>query len=347
MRTSVTLAYKGKKVEGAIEKNTTELMLKTYLDEIFGPAVNIALKPNLIAAFGLTNVTELREDKVPIFVLGTAGMRVFKQDHPTAHENLHKWIESYIMNRAEYESPKYETITGESEAAYGWVSANSSLGAFSSEYKTKAKDTVGYLEMGGQSAQIAFQPFENELTPDKLHDGDITTVKLGEEEFDLVVKTWDLGSNQGWREYQSDVVATGATETFVDPHSPHGRKWTYTDAPGSNPHKLRGEGAFDSQRFHEKVLKVLDRLSQPTPARGSRLLDENLVAALKARRFVGGANFWYSTREVFGRNIDLEGTPKTTVFSFEEYLAEVKSTTELAWPYLQLRLVSSFSRVRK
>lgn len=72
--------------------------------------------------------------------------------------------------------------------------------------------------MGGQSAQIAFRPFVDELTPDKLHDGDITRVKLGEQEFDLVLKTWDLGSNQAWREYQNDLVIT----------KPEVRFWSFT-----------------------------------------------------------------------------------------------------------------------
>ncbi|KZP28630.1 hypothetical protein FIBSPDRAFT_1039389 [Athelia psychrophila] len=354
----VELVYTGTmEVKKPIETNATEDELKKYLDSLFGPAVDpTTSKENLLTKFGFETPDEKRANSVPIFVLGTAGMRVFKRDHRTEHDNLQKWIESYNPNRAEYGSPKYETITGESEAAYGWVAANFLLGAFSTEYETKAQDTVGYVEMGGQSAQIAFQPFENELTPDKLHDGEITTVKLGGVVFDLVLKTWDLGSNQAWREYQSDVVAMDATEaietvapsdasvaaeikTFVDPDSPHGRRWTYLEESGpasGQKFELKGDGAFDSERFHEKVLKVLDRLSQPAPARGSRLLDANLVAALKARHFVGGANFWYSTRGVFGRTLD--GAAKTTMFSFKEYLAEVKSTTALAWPELQFRL---------
>lgn len=51
---------------------------------------------------------------------------------------------------------------------------------------------------------------------------------------------------------------------------------------------------------------------------------------------MGGANFWYSTRGVFGR--DINGDPKKAVFRFEEYAAEVHRTTMLTWPLLQLRL---------
>ena len=228
----VTLAYEGPKgmcimlgyddpslsafsAKKPLQSNTTEEDLKAYLNKIFEPAVTPSGntgKKNLYESFGENDKSPLKD--VPIFVLGTAGMRVYERDHPTEHARLKGWVEKYIKDRDEYEAGTYETITGESEAAYGWVAANFLLGAFSSEYETTARDTVGYLEMGGQSAQIAFRPFENELTPDMLHDGDITTIQLGTRNFDLVLKTWDLGSNQAWREYQSDLIGS-ATENQV------------------------------------------------------------------------------------------------------------------------------------
>ncbi|KAF7966669.1 hypothetical protein HWV62_37535 [Athelia sp. TMB] len=381
----VTQVYEGPKADGALESNyqqdpithqwpTREALkrgLKVYLDGIFDPAVGPPtvprpgeqVKENLLQSFKMTDVVQLKQ--VPIFIMGTAGMRVYADKFSDQHQILKEEIDLYVHQRGEYKEGRqrtsggpyeyYSTIKGEDEAAFGWVAANFLLGAFTSEYKTNAQDTVGYLEMGGQSAQIAFRPFVDELTPDKLHDGDITRVKLGEQEFDLVLKTWDLGSNQAWREYQNDLVITkpenDAGEVVHDPDSPYARRWRY-DQPAESaanhhaqPWEIRGSGEFDPERFHKKVLKVLDRLSQPAPARGTRLLDENLLAALKARRFVGGANFWYSTRGVFGRNVDVDGTAKTTMFSFEEYWAEklidamrakAVRQEELLWDYITM-----------
>jgi hypothetical protein len=162
-----------------------------------------------------------------------------------------------------------------------------------------------------------------------------------------------LGSDKAWNEYGKELISIGVenqvstppfwtfskeltakqTGEYCDPDSPGGRSWG-----NLSDDKFHGTGDFQSSRFQEKVRRVLNRLTPPQHARGSRLLDEDLIKTLKRRRFVGGANFWYSTRAVFGRDID--GAPKQGLFSFNEYDAEVNRTTMLSWPLLKLRLRS-------
>jgi Golgi nucleoside diphosphatase len=284
---------------------------------------------------------------MPLLMLGTAGMRDLAEE---LKRPLEKAINKYLEGCGF--KGEYSTISGEEEAAYGWIAANWSLGTFV-ELKQQSPQKYGYLEMGGASAQIAFLPHKNELTPEQLGDGDMTRVTLGGVELDLFLKTYDLGSDKAWNEYGKELISINVrnqvstppfwtfskeltakqTGEYCDPDSPGGRRWG-----NLSNNKFHGTGDFQSSRFQEKVRRVLNRLTPPQHARGSRLLDEDLIKTLKRRRFVGGANFWYSTRAVFGRDID--GAPKQGLFSFNEYDAEVNRTTMLSWPLLKLRLRS-------
>lgn len=150
-------------------------------------------------------------------MLGTAGMRDFGRRDSEKLSELEKEINDYLKSCGfRTDEFPYKTISGEEEAAYGWIAANYSLGTFS-ELGQVSPQTVGYLEMGGASAQIAFRPFKNELTPEQLRDGDITRVKLGKVVFDLFLKTYDLGSDKAWREYQNDLIenATYVRDSFL------------------------------------------------------------------------------------------------------------------------------------
>lgn len=146
---------------------------------------------------------------IRLFMLGTAGMRDLGRTNSAKLSALELEINTYLKS-CEFDTglEPYRTISGEEEAAYGWIAANYSLGTFS-ELGQVSPQSVGYLEMGGASAQIAFRPFKNELTPEQLGDGDITRVKLGNVDFDLFLKTYDLGSDKAWREYQNDLIQSG------------------------------------------------------------------------------------------------------------------------------------------
>ncbi|KAF7376830.1 Golgi apyrase [Mycena sanguinolenta] len=333
---------------------------------------------------------------IPLYVLCTAGMRDLPKE---SQEPLENAIKTYLKNCG---------------------------------FDGSLPQKYGYLEMGGASAQIAFLPHKHELRPEQLGDGDMTRVTLGDVHFDLFLKTYDLGSNKAWNEYEEELKSIGerdktwkyveyqrdsdgswkyikidqrdggrdgtwkyvkidqrdGTETrtyvdpdrsgdrikidqkaetweyvkidqtdgvstpgdpiidnrkekteirklkcYFDPDSPRNRIWTNPKVPGV---EFCGTGDFQPSRFQEKVRRVLNCLAPPQHARGSRLLDEGLIKTLEGRRFVGGANFWYSTRAVFGKDID--GKPKRGLFSFNEYDAEVNRTTMLSWPLLKLRL---------
>ncbi|KAF7363834.1 Golgi apyrase [Mycena sanguinolenta] len=356
----IGMMFQGKKKSGGIadlvkeDSKELEARAKAYLHEPIEQAKEFFKKQELDGH---------KMQRIPLYMLGTAGMRdLAKKPRDLLETAINRYLKNCGFDCNVTEGRGYRTISGEEEAAYGWIAANWSLGTFM-ELKQQSPQKYGYLEMGGASAQIAFLPHKHELTPEQLGDGDITRVTLGGVELDLFLKTYDLGSNKAWNEYEEELKSIGEREKtwedvhnpvdstgqtvqtrkrYVDPDSPRDRIWTNPKLPGV---EFRGTGDFQPSRFQEKVRRVLNRLAPPQHARGSRLLDEDLIKTLERRRFVGGANFWYSTRTVFGQ--DINGDPKQGLFSFSEYDAEVNRTAMLSWPLLKLRLGSDDDIVGK
>jgi hypothetical protein len=161
--------------------------------------VKAYLKDLLALAKAFATGAQIDPHNLPVYLMGTAGLRDFKgrvsNDNYVA---LQTAIEECIKEKF----PKVEycdIITGEFEGVYGWVAANYTLGAFSGN-----PDTVGYLELGGASAQIAFRPHKN-LGEGQPYEGEVTHVCVGTSDFFLYVKSYPLGANKAWDHHDSTL----------------------------------------------------------------------------------------------------------------------------------------------
>jgi len=99
-----------------------------------------------------------------------------------------------------------QIIDGETEGIYGWLGLNYLLGNFNNfnDYEN-SHFTMGFMDMGGASAQIAFVPSDKEeITKYKY---EIPTVYLRSlngdiQEWDVFVSTWlGFGANQARKRY--------------------------------------------------------------------------------------------------------------------------------------------------
>lgn len=87
--------------------------------------------------------------KVPVYFYATAGMRLLPQTRQKKHyEELKKWFSQHD----EWQLKDAKTITGNEEGLYDWLSVNYHLGTFTSP----SKKSIGVMDMGGASVQIAF-----------------------------------------------------------------------------------------------------------------------------------------------------------------------------------------------
>ncbi|KAK3764152.1 hypothetical protein RRG08_055948 [Elysia crispata] len=95
--------------------------------------------------------------ETPVFVLATAGFRLLGVDG--AREGMEN-VEEILLNKTlhpfRYTEGSASVLSGEEEGAYAWIAANYLLGFFHDNKPDE--ESVGVLEMGGGSTQIAFIP---------------------------------------------------------------------------------------------------------------------------------------------------------------------------------------------
>ena len=94
---------------------------------------------------------------VPLFIFATAGMRVLSESNQKAiydaiydgyrHSNLR-----FYLSR-----DNLQTIDGELEAVYGWLTVNVLKSRITPSLKYTTEPTIGSLDLGGESTQIAYQ----------------------------------------------------------------------------------------------------------------------------------------------------------------------------------------------
>lgn len=105
-------------------------------------------------------------EKIPLYILATAGMRMltYKQQMAIYQSIKDNLIQSKEINKFEFKIAK--TITGKREGLYGWLDANYMLG----NLKFADTPTIGIIDMGGASTQIAFEPTVEEYASISLRD---------------------------------------------------------------------------------------------------------------------------------------------------------------------------------
>lgn len=123
-------------------------------------------------------IPENKRKETPVFIQGTAGLRLIPEDKRTKilHEICNGITKhtDFLLEDCDYQ---VQVIDGETEGLYGWLSLNYLLGKFN-EYEVNANShfTFGFMDMGGASTQIAFVP--SSADDIAKHKEDIATVYL-------------------------------------------------------------------------------------------------------------------------------------------------------------------------
>lgn len=110
--------------------------------------------------------------RTPIFVHSTAGMRLIPEDRQKV---VLDEVCGVITNQSDFYIPDCSShiniIDGETEGLYGWLALNYLKGLFDmpSSGDDITPSTYGFLDMGGMSTQVVFQPSKEEL--EKHSDG--------------------------------------------------------------------------------------------------------------------------------------------------------------------------------
>ena len=110
--------------------------------------------------------------KIPLYLRATAGMRILRRKDKDRYDKVMEEVLAYLSSTP-FHFRGARVIEGQEEALYAWVAANYLNGSLG---EASEKRTIGILELGGASAQIAFVP--QDPKPE-----DTEVVKIGEREY--------------------------------------------------------------------------------------------------------------------------------------------------------------------
>ncbi|KAI8851882.1 nucleoside phosphatase family-domain-containing protein [Chytridium lagenaria] len=121
--------------------------------------------------FSASIVPKAKLSSTPIYLFATAGMRLVHKD---ARESILQNACKAAM-RAGFSvlrgcESHFRVISGKTEGIFGWLTVNYLKGGFSGPVSS----TFGFLDMGGASTQIAFEP---DAQQKEKHSGDLTSEK--------------------------------------------------------------------------------------------------------------------------------------------------------------------------
>ncbi|KAI8454480.1 ectonucleoside triphosphate diphosphohydrolase 1 [Phakopsora pachyrhizi] len=255
----------------------------------------------------------------PIYLLATAGMRLVPQKQ---QDQILRLACQYARQNYRFRLPDCQknvrVISGEEEGGFGWIAVNYLMDGFDKHGKDhKLASTYGFLDMGGASTQIAFEPNPVERI---RHAENLT--KLGLKLLDgtdvihsVFITTWlGYGTNQARERYserllnqyrqskdqtkkkKKPVKLDHDPEEVPDPCLPTNLTLA-SSSPSSSDFQLRGTGDFAlcMKNLSPLLNKDAPCLDQPC------LFDGKHVPPIdfSVNHFIGISEYWYSTHDVW------------------------------------------------
>lgn len=205
--------------------------------------------------------------KTRIFVYATAGMRLLPD---VDQDRVIKAVYEYLKSKSPFKvKPKYvRVIDGIEEGVFGWLSVNHLLGKF-----VKNLPTVGALDMGGASFQIALEVAKGEKP---LH-----TVTLGSKTIPLYAHSYlGYGANEAVDSITRSIIAVAPNDTIQHPCYPKGYKTTFKKK-GIN---IIGTGDFEK----------CSSLAEQILLEASHFVSIEVPSLSRTNDFVAMASFFYA-----------------------------------------------------
>ncbi|GAA5979570.1 hypothetical protein JCM5350_004941 [Sporobolomyces pararoseus] len=297
------------------------------------------LKPLIEFAASVIPADQL--SSTPIYLLATAGMRLLPPSQQAAVlSSACSYMQSFPFQLPSC-SDQVRIISGEEEGLYGWIAVNYLMDGFDKHEhaldgeRRRHSSTYGFLDMGGASTQIAFEPSDVEQV---RHADNLLEVKLrllsGKDvRHPVFVTTWlGFGTNQARNRYvDQEIRAHLRTSDKEHPHLPPGdseglgteRPVVLVDDPclpkdlllseaRHAGYTLRGTGDFLScvRRTGPLLNKEVKCLDEPCLFNGVHVPPIDFTV----NHFIGISEYWYSTQDVWG-----PATGGVGVYDFVEF----------------------------
>ncbi|KAF8503664.1 nucleoside phosphatase family-domain-containing protein [Russula emetica] len=262
--------------------------------------------------------------QTPLFLLATAGMRLLSPEAQAAVlRSTCQFLKFHSDFRIDNPSPmgpcgsSVRIISGEEEGLFGWISVNYLMDGFGSS--SSDRSTYGFLDMGGASTQIAFEPNpEEQGKTQSLMDVRLRLMSGEEISHKIFVTTWlGYGTNQARERYVGQAIKQHeqsrplvedpppSADIIEDPCLPSGltlaESPVYTEPSTSHErktHTLLGTGSFE--RCLQDTSPLLNKTA-PCPD-APCLFNGVYVPPIdfSVSHFIGISEYWYSSEHVFG-----------------------------------------------
>jgi Golgi apyrase len=280
------------------------------------------LKPLL--EFAATVIPPDQLGSTSIHLLATAGMRLLSDESrdDILRQACHV-IQSSTSFLIDSCAENVKVITGEEEGLYGWIAVNYLMDGFDKHARHQIEEephasTYGFLDMGGASTQIAFEPSESERIKhaDNLLEVQLQLLSGRKVRHPVFVTTWlGFGTNQARdryidqriKVYLDDTNSKGAEgadamipvsdQMAISIDDPCLPKSLLLSEPRHSSYTLRGTGDFAAcVRQTEPLLnKQVACLDSPCLFNGVHVP----AIDFSVNHFIGISEYWYSTQDVW------------------------------------------------
>lgn len=212
-------------------------------------------------------------------------------------------------------------ITGEEEGLFGWIAVNYLMDGFtgSSEDRT----TYGFLDMGGASTQIAFEPgpeSQKEANSNSLIDVRLRLLGGQEIHHKVFVTTWlGYGTNQARERYVGKAISeyesnldldddelSQESHRIPDPCLPKNLELTENPVHSSSaasPHSQEVHRIIGTGSFEQCMKKSASLLNTSAPCPDTPCLMNGIHVPhidFSVSHFIGVSEYWYSSEHIFG-----------------------------------------------
>ncbi|KAM3873455.1 ectonucleoside triphosphate diphosphohydrolase 3 [Diretmus argenteus] len=168
----------------------------------------------------MVNVTKVipaeKHKTTPLFLGATAGMRLRHEENEQRSNEIMASLRDYLGSLP-FIFQNASIISGEEEGLYGWITVNYLMGNFlektfwNTYVRPEMAKTVGSMDLGGASTQIAF------AVPDDFTGPDYMQVKLYGYPYNVYTHSFlCYGKNEAEKVVLDKIVKASADLTFVE-----------------------------------------------------------------------------------------------------------------------------------
>ena len=271
-------------------------------------AYESGIKPLL--TFSLQHIPDDRIAFTPVYILATAGMRLIPQ---TSQDDIVSAINDGVKRDFKFiiGSDHVQVISGIDEGVYAWIAINYILGRLEPHLSNRSPGprTVGSIDMGGGSLQIAYE------VPD-IEDGapvsSFQHLNFGlNNQYKLYVTTYlNYGANQVRQAHLSHLANTGLSSLLnyttlnqsqyhvLDPCLHHSQSEIHTHFGRSINFTGLSNYFLCREMLHTHLHK-----EEPCPLSPMHCKMDNVYQApidFSSMAFYGFSEFWYTMQDVYG-----------------------------------------------